>query len=196
MTITIVAGFGRCGSSLIMQMLEAGGMPCAGEYPAFEDEHTGGEFFEGAELDRAWLSQMSGHAIKILDPHRGRIPVGDYHLVWCSRDQREQAKSQAKFAHLLMGVPISRTTVRQFERSYRADKIPAIRALLDAAPGKPILDLRFEEVLRDPLHAANELAAHCGLRGTVREMSSVVRRRSPLCAPGMDMEMSLISERP
>lgn len=32
----IVTGFG--GSSLVMQMLEAGGVPVTGEYPAFEHE--------------------------------------------------------------------------------------------------------------------------------------------------------------
>ena len=36
-----VCGHGRCGSSMVMQMLDAGGFPCFGEYPAYEPEEVG-----------------------------------------------------------------------------------------------------------------------------------------------------------
>ena len=32
----LVAGLGRCGTSLMMQMLAAAGLPCVGEFPAYE----------------------------------------------------------------------------------------------------------------------------------------------------------------
>lgn len=31
-----VSGLGRCGSSMTMQMLDAAGIPCIGDYPAYE----------------------------------------------------------------------------------------------------------------------------------------------------------------
>ena len=91
--ITIVSGFGRCGSSLVMQMLEAGGMPCSGEYPAFEDE--AGNLLLADMLSLDYMQTLEGKAVKLLDPHRGKIPKGpEYHVLGCSRDYGEQARSQ------------------------------------------------------------------------------------------------------
>ena len=39
-TILLICGHGRCGSSLVMQMLAAGGVKCAGKYPDFEPDEV------------------------------------------------------------------------------------------------------------------------------------------------------------
>jgi hypothetical protein len=39
--VIVVAGLGRCGTSLVMQMLAAAGLPCVGSFPDFEDDRTG-----------------------------------------------------------------------------------------------------------------------------------------------------------
>lgn len=35
-TLILVCGFGRCGSSLVMQMLDVGGLPVVGSFPDYE----------------------------------------------------------------------------------------------------------------------------------------------------------------
>jgi hypothetical protein len=59
--ITIVAGAGRCGTSLLMQMLHAGGMPViADNKESFESERTEPDIYRE---NTAWL--QAGHALKI-----------------------------------------------------------------------------------------------------------------------------------
>ena len=61
--IVLVCGLARCGTSLTMQMLQAGGMRCAGRAPAFEDFRA----FAGGYSD-SWMREQAGGAVKVLDP--------------------------------------------------------------------------------------------------------------------------------
>jgi len=187
--ITIVSGFGRCGSTLVMQMLAAGGMPMSGEYPAFEDD-AGGLLLTDS-LTLAVMQKLDGKAVKFLDPHRGTIPRGpDYRVIWCSRDYHEQALSQAKFSEMMLGIRFD--DIDRLEQSYRDDKLAAIKSLI-ACGVSGILDLRFENVLADPRGAAAEIAGYCGPGLDVSLMAAVARPRSPLCAPDMAIELSLMT---
>ena len=106
----LVVGLGRCGSSLTMQMLAAGGMPVHGKAPTYEVE----EAMVG-RMDRAWLAAQRG-AIKVLEPKRMPSLVLDHPgnaIIWLDRDPDQQAKSQAKFLHLVADTPkLSRKAVR------------------------------------------------------------------------------------
>ena len=56
----------------------------------------------------------------------------------------------------------------------------------------PLVRLRFEEVLADPLKAARllgEFTGHAGFNAYRAEMA--VKRRSAACAPDMGIELSL-----
>jgi hypothetical protein len=195
MSIIIVSGFGRCGSSLVMQMLHAGGIAVTGQWPSFE--HPAGAI-EGPLLSgkAAAAAQLEGHAIKVLDPHLGRLPRGfDYRVIWCSRDFGQQAKSQIKLLRLWMGIAATREDCRRFERSYRAD-FPKAMAALRAAGVTEILQVQFEDTLAKPLDVARSLAAFCELpHDAIEKMAAGVRARDAACAPGMDMEMELLESR-
>lgn len=192
-TITIVSGFGRCGSSLVMQMLEAGGMPVTGLWPAFETPEAQ-EIISGGTLTAEWLASIPSHAVKILDPQNGTIPPMDCRVIWCSRDHQEQARSQAKLMEVMMRTRLNRDHRRAFIESYKRDKPAAMMALMRAG-ATPILELKFEDTLRDPFAAATALAKHCGGTLDVERMAGAVVMRSPLCANGMDMEMTLLRQR-
>lgn len=192
MSIILVTGFGRCGSSLVMQMLHAGGVDCTGTYPAFEDPAGGfgGPFHRG---NVAAAAGFAGKAIKVLDPQEGRLPPGlPYRAIWCRRDFREQARSQVKLLRMVMGVPAGREEARRFERSYASDLPKAINSLRSAGIRR-FMDVRFEDTLASPQRIARELAVWCELPAEAApKMAAAVRRRSPECAPGMDMELSLM----
>ena len=63
MSTVIVSGLGRCGTSLVMQMLAAGGIDCYGPFPAYEPEGLG----MGRDLPSLLALRK---AFKLLDPHR------------------------------------------------------------------------------------------------------------------------------
>src|SRR5262245_14505758 len=100
--ITFVSGFPRCGSSMVMQMLKAGG------FPLFYDE--GREAAYETTLifklpgDCAWLLRCQGRAVKLLDPHVYTPPRElSYDVIWLERDPVEQARSQVKLLNALGG---------------------------------------------------------------------------------------------
>ena len=72
--IVVVTGFGRCGSSLAMRMLCAGGMPVTTDNrDSFEDERV-----MRLPGDTRWLRECEGRALKVLDPYRAKgtyIPI-------------------------------------------------------------------------------------------------------------------------
>ena len=180
----LVCGFGRCGSSLVMQMLAAGGMPVAGEWPAFEDEVA-----SPSNPARDWAG-AAGKAVKVIDPFRIRLPEGRCPAIWLDRDRREQARSQAKFAATMMGLRFGRSGERKLQSSYLSDRPKAMAAL----SGRSIECMQFEDVLRDPRGAAATLARISGRTLDEVAMARVVRPRVPTCYPTM-LEFEMIAER-
>ena len=60
---------------------------------------------------------------------------------------------------------------------------------------RPLMTLQFESVLRAPFHAANQLRDFVApLPFDAAAAASQVRQRSSDCAPGLEMELSLMSE--
>lgn len=188
--VLVVAGLGRCGTSLVMQMLHAGGMPCVpGDgFPAFEDRRTA----VMGEINPVWFAGLAGKAVKVLDPHVNRIPSEvPVAVVWLDRNVREQARSQAKFLRLVAEVDVPSHYPRALAKALVRERGEAWEAL----PKEPALVLAFEGILASPARAAAALnAAVGGLALDEAAMAGAVRERSPECAPGLDMETSLIQQ--
>ncbi|HEY7823196.1 MAG TPA: hypothetical protein VIG24_10195, partial [Acidimicrobiia bacterium] len=102
--VLAVAGFFRCGSSMLMRALDHGGIPIL-------PDHTEGAY-EHPDLLRRELTRIheiaAGHAFKFLDPlpfteRYGPLPTADFRFVWLDRDATQQAKSAVKMLHTLVG---------------------------------------------------------------------------------------------
>lgn len=187
----VVAGMGRCVTSLTMQMLHAAGVPCIGEWPAFETEASGVGSFRS---DR--FAALSETAIKLIDP--ANLPVGDmpnHIVVWLDRNPREQAKSQVKLLRQ-MGIRLPRHSVRAFEDDIRKSRAKH-RARGGIPGGCPFINLRFEDLIVIPQVETPRLAgflAEHGYSVSAEVMAKQVRRRSVGCLPGF-LEAELLAER-
>ena len=153
--ITVVCGFGRCGSSLVMQMLAAGGMKTPySSYPSFEI----------SKETRMDVRALDGGAIKVLDPHRVPhvfYPSFSYQCIWIDRDPLEQAKSMAKlFAATMPNPPWTEEQIKLCSASFKKDRPKAVNLLHRLS--QRILKLRFENILADPKGTAKALSEFCG----------------------------------
>jgi hypothetical protein len=187
--VVLVCGFGRCGSSVIMQMLEAGGHRITGLPPAYE--HAAGSM---TSFDPQWIARQHGTAVKVLDPHRPhlRFSAGYYRIIWAYRNRQEQALSQAKFVNVMLGLPIDRTLVKDLAKSYRKDQPAAIRKLSRLGF---VLPIAYEQTLRTPRAVASEIARFCDLPPeSVSAMAGVVIPRDSKCAPGFEVEIALLNK--
>jgi LPS sulfotransferase NodH len=174
--IVCVCGFGRCGSTLVMSMLDAGGFPVVSTTKwAYEHPEA-----ERDPLRREWLEKCRGRAIKLLDPHLHALPPGlSYCFVWLDRNVREQVKSALKWRSKIMKRPIFGGMARGLRKGLERDRSKAIRAL--EAHGTPILELRFEELLAEPARSAARLANHVGRDLDLEAMAGRVVARSAKC---------------
>ena len=98
--VTIVSGLPRSGTSLLMQMLAAGGLPALtdGVRKADEDNRRGYYEFEAVKKtsrDPAWLSDAAGKAVKMVYRLLYDLPpVYRYRVVFVQRKLEEVLASQ------------------------------------------------------------------------------------------------------
>jgi len=192
--VIVVCGFGRCGTSLVMQMLSAAGVRCLGEWPSFECPTI-----NPLSIDPDTMRQAQGGAIKVLDPHRVGLPDGfKYDFVWLTRDPYQQALSSIKFGNALgLGLIVaggSRGAAAALARSYRLDE-PAVLRALWAHRDSRCIKLRFEGLIERTEAMVHNLAESLGLVGREREMVRCVRPRPSSCLPHL-LEAELISTGP
>lgn len=193
--IVLIAGLGRCGTTLTMHMLAAGGMACVGEAPGYEPRELLG-------LRREWIDAQAGRAMKMIDPHAFGFPPPtqgspSVRTIWLDRNPVEQARSQAKFAHMVGGLPMpNRDHMRRWTRGLPTDRRAALKALkvASAAPG---LMMDFEALLGLPVTAAAAIAEFLAPdfpNLDVGAMAAVVRDRPTSCAPDLAIELDLIAK--
>lgn len=188
--VVIVAGLGRCGSSLTMQMLAAGGLRCAGAYPDFEDERT----LSGQSAD--WWRGLAGSAVKVLTPHHVFVPIEVPKVViWLDRDLDHQASSQIKMLELTASLhSLNRSQRRAWRNGLEKDRAAALHAVKASKP-RSMLRLSFERLLADPRAAADLMSDHLlpvGLSLDVAAAAAQVLPRGPACAPGLEIEQMLM----
>ena len=177
--ILIVAGLGRCGSSLMMNMLHKGGMETVcGNNLSFETEKI-----MGLPQDHQWLEECYGKAVKVLDPHRWQVPKDyDCLFIWMGRNYEEQAKSQHKMVAAILGQSpkLDRKTLRKYVRILKRDETKCAALL----KGRPVLGISFEMLLQNPVKVALTVRQFCGFDLDIMKMASAVHPRSPRNFPG------------
>lgn len=137
----VVTGLPRSGTSLVMQMLAAGGMPVLSDGVRAPDEDNPRGYFEYAPVratarDASWTADAAGRAVKVVLPLLGRLPAGWLRrAIWIQRDLHEVLASQREML--------------QRERSRRlANGLPA-DALLQTLRADP---LRLREAMEEEMH--------------------------------------------
>lgn len=190
--ITIVSGFQRCGSSLMMQMLAAGGMPVFHDdgmgYPAFETQaqlHDAG--------NPAWMNAIDGYAVKWLEPMRQMPPViaPTLRVLWMTRDHREQAKSAVKFMRAC-GIIVPSDARKGFEASYRRDESRSVDLWCARTF---LLRVKFETLIEQPRATAERVKEFLAAESLdVEAMAGEVFARPTRCLDGL-LELALMERK-
>lgn len=100
--VTVVSGLPRSGTSMMMRMLEAGGVPPVvdGERKANADNPMGYYEFEPVKAlkeDSSWVADSTGQAVKVIYKLVYDLPNNvPYRIVFMQRDIEEVLSSQEK----------------------------------------------------------------------------------------------------
>jgi hypothetical protein len=100
--ITIVSGLPRSGTSLMMSMLDAGGMPLLIDHIRQADDDNPKGYYEFERVkklkaDRAWLPDAQGKAVKIISALLSELPPEyRYKIIFMQRAMQEVLASQRR----------------------------------------------------------------------------------------------------
>lgn len=175
----VVTGLPRSGTSLLMQMLDAAGVPLLVDEtrPADEDNPRGfHEFAPVKRLDRdvSWLPLARGKALKVVAPLLPHLPYDlPCDILFIERNMAEVLDSQrAMLARKGLPTPMPDEDERLrglFERS-----VKAARQWIASAADARVLDLSHGELLSHPEEMARRIATFIGLDGEHALMAAVV----------------------
>lgn len=189
--VVAVAGCSRCGSTMMMQALEAGGLPVhhGGNRVGYECDESQEAMMSGSA---EFLRTIPGKAVKLLDPQRFATPCVPIAWIWMWRDADQQALSQIKF----MGQMFSmiRPDEGRLAASLRKDN-ERVPVELSRRPKSRVLVVDFARLLALPDAVMAEVVGFINRPMDIKAMASVVLPRGPACAVGMDIEMRSMRER-
>lgn len=154
--ITIVSGYPRSGTSLMMQMLQAGGLPSLRDekfLPA--DEHNPRGYYEieaamtlGAEGHTTdWVAGAQGKAVKVIAYLLRFLPSEfNYRVVFMRRRVAEVLASSGKLKLLREDSPLSE---REKSMSFKTEYV-VYEAWLMKQPHLPALFVNYNELIDCP----------------------------------------------
>ena len=188
--ITIVSGLPRSGTSLVMQMLEAAGIPAYTDEERKPDESNPQGYFESQNvmglmndrIAKSWLSQAKGKTLKVVAPLLPSLVRGikkdgqphrlHYRIVFINRDISEVIDSQSKMLNRLD---------KSVEANQPVNIESAFRTQLNAARNWingnqiPSFEIEHRDLLTDSEFTVRKLAGFLGCENCADAMSAVIR---------------------
>jgi len=178
-SLVVVTGLPRSGTSVMMQMLAAGGMEVLTDQARAADADNPRGYLEFEPVknllaDSAWLADARGKAVKIVAPLLAALPVDlACRVILCERDLGEVLDSQEKMLQR-HGEPVATPDRRQLLREEYARTIERVKAMLTHRAHTALLTMDHDEVVYDPVNAAKKLEAFLGAGLNVAAMVGAV----------------------
>ncbi|MCU0433200.1 MAG: alkaline phosphatase family protein [Bacteroidia bacterium] len=163
-TIYIVSGMPRSGTSMLMQMLRAGGLQTVTDDKRLSDDHNPQGYLEDdrvkrLHIDNTWLAEADGKAVKVVAPLLQFLPPGfSYKIIYMHRDLHEVLQSQLK----MTGRATDGKTFPAGLADAMAKQAEKAQAWMKAQPHVATLELHYRHVVEDPADAADRIAAFVG----------------------------------
>jgi hypothetical protein len=165
-TITVVSGLPRSGTSMMMQMLAAGGLAVLtdGKRGADLDNPRGYYEFEAVKSlanDPSWLAGARGKAVKIISALLVHLPEGfDYRVIFMRRPIAEVLASQSAMLDRLGHAVSRRDDARLADLFLR--HLDEVDTLLRRSPKMVRLDVDYPAVIDSPWRVAQAVSAFLG----------------------------------
>ena len=164
--IIIVSGLPRSGTSLMMQMLDSGGVPVVTDNVRTADPDNPRGYYEFEQVktikhDASWLPDMRGKAFKMISQLLYELPSNQkYRIIFMERDLDEIVPSQEKMLTRL-GKPAAPGA--EIKRQYTLH-LDRLRQWLAEQRYIEVLYVRYDDVVQRPEEQAERVRAFLGGR--------------------------------
>ncbi|MFQ5617208.1 MAG: sulfotransferase domain-containing protein [Anaerolineales bacterium] len=177
--ITIVSGLPRSGTSMMMKMLEAGGIPpLTDNIRTADDDNPKGYYeFERAkklrEGDTDWLPQARGKAVKVISALLQHLPANyDYKVIFMRRAMPEILASQRKML-INRGENPDKVSDKEMTKLYEKH-LTKVLGWLEEQKNFDVLHVNYNAALADPTPYIPKINAFLGNSPDVEKMAGVI----------------------
>jgi hypothetical protein len=159
--VAIVSGLPRSGTSMMMRMLEAGGMDVLtdGVREADQDNPRGYYEFERVkqiEQDASWLEDAEGRVVKMVSQLLYHLPPDrTYKVVLMRRRMREILASQREML-VRRGEATDQVSDEKIAGLFRKH-LERVEAWLDAQASFQVINVSYNDVLEKPVQQAERI---------------------------------------
>jgi hypothetical protein len=188
--ITIVSGLPRSGTSMMMKMLAAGGLPLLIDSLRTSDEDNPEGYYEFEPVkklgqgDSNWLVDAQGKAVKVIAALLTHLPSAyTYQIIFMRREMREILASQRKML-INRGEDPNKIDDDQIARLFETHLFKVI-GWINNQPNMKRIDINYNQLLKNPRPQAEQITQFLGMTLDLEEMVKVVnpdlyRQRSRL----------------
>lgn len=153
--IVIVSGLPRSGTSMVMKMLQSGGLAVFTDATRRADDDNPEGYFEhervkelGRQADKSWVREARGKALKVISHLITELPPDNYYrIIFARRDLKEVVASQ----NIMLARRGEPNPVADAEAEELYGKHLLHVALhIDTQSNMELLAVQYSDILRDP----------------------------------------------
>lgn len=178
---TIVTGLPRSGTSMMMQMLAAGGHDILADTHRPADDSNPRGYYEYEPVkrsmtDMSWLQDAHNKAVKVIHLLLPRLPdTCSYNVIFMQRDLAEVVASQ-RIMLQRMGKPGGKLTDEQFINIY-SEQIDKALQWAQTQPNTRLLSVHYHDAIASPRELAQRIANFLPIELDVDAMTAAVDAR-------------------
>jgi hypothetical protein len=177
--VIVVSGLPRSGTSMMMKMLEAGGIPVWLDGVREADEQNPKGYYElervkelDKRVDKTWVREGRGRAVKVISSLLEHLPAtNNYQVVFMHRDLQEVLASQTK---MLADRGEDRGAADDTLHKHYEKHLRRVKEFVSNEPWFSSIDVHYTDVLNDAHKVSEHLNRFLGRRLHVPRMREVV----------------------
>ena len=177
--VTVVSGLPRSGTSMMMKMLEAGGIPPITDNLRTADDDNPKGYYEFERVkkmpegDKEWVPEALGKSVKVISALLEHLPAEyPYRVIFMRRKMDEILASQKQML-VRSNKPADAVSDEKLAEMY-ARHLAKVEAWLNAQPNVAVLYVDYNTMLTSPQEHAEEVNEFLDERLAVEKMVGVI----------------------
>jgi hypothetical protein len=177
-SVTVVSGLPRSGTSMMMQMLEAGGMEALTDRIRKSDDDNPRGYYELEAVkrlgkDQSCLDDAEGKSVKVISELLKYLPSKyRYKVIFMLRNMEEILASQSAML-IRKGKPAGNVSDEKLSQLY-GRHLEQVMTWMEQQPNIDVLTINYNEMLKHPKEDVGRIGAFLGNTLNLERMASAV----------------------